>query len=854
MKEDNLPFFWPKTEIIYQKPKKVEKPKKDNCDLCGLFYGCQSPKMHYNGEGKKKILFVAEANGAQEDLQNNQLVGEAGQLLRMHLRKLKFELDEDGWKDNALACRPENNRTPTAREIALCRPRLMENIKLLKPEKIILLGKVAVQAVLGDRISITSIGKWVGQQIPDQDLQCWIFPTYHPSFLLRDRDNLVLEKLFYSHLKDAINWDHPFAIEYYEVGTRRYYEWPNEDLQYRLNKILETKPTIAFDYETTGIKPHANGHEILCISIADYDTEQSIVFPIFKDENFLELIKKILTDPEINKVAHNAKFEDCWTRFILGYRVQGWHWDTMLAAHVLDNREGICGLKFQTYINYGVIGYDSFIKPYIVSKSKNCNHFNRLKEVPLKDLLLYCAIDSKYTMKLYKRQKELMSVRLNKGYQLLFEGMLEFCDTEAIGIRVDDEYLIKQDKHLKKRLDRLTRKIEASKEVELWDKNRDKKFNINSSKMLQDLFINLLDYDLSKKTLKGNDSTDKEVLASLDTDFTRLILDYKKLFKIRGTYLAGFIRENIDGIMRPNFNLHTTRTFRSSSNAVNFQNIPRRDIEAQRICRRSIIPRLGRFLLEVDYSGLEVHIAACYNKDPVLIEYLEDETTDMHRDEAMNLFLLEEDQVTKEIRFVAKNSFVFAEFYGSYFVECAKNLWRDIDSLKLENGIPLKEHLKSNHISNYSTFEAHVANVEDMLWNEKYIVYRDWKKKIWADYQKTGNIKTLTGFRCGGLMKKNDVFSYPIQGSSFHCLLWSFIQLNQIAKKESWKSYLIGQIHDSIIVDVVPDEFEHIKKTVKRVMCEDVRNHWNWIIVPLSVSAEVTKTDGNWYDKEKIEI
>jgi DNA polymerase I-like protein with 3'-5' exonuclease and polymerase domains len=111
-----------------------------------------------------------------------------------------------------------------------------------------------------------------------------------------------------------------------------------------------------------------------------------------------------------------------------------------------------------------------------------------------------------------------------------------------------------------------------------------------------------------------------------------------------------------------------------------------------------------------------------------------------------------------------------------------------------------------------------------------------------------------TGFQCSGLMGRNDVINYPIQGAAFHCLLWAFIELDRVMQKEKWDTKLIGQIHDAIVLDVNPDELKHVLKTVNYISTIALRKAWNWIIVPLRIEAELCPVDGNWADKKGIKI
>jgi len=104
----------------------------------------------------------------------------------------------------------------------------------------------------------------------------------------------------------------------------------------------------------------------------------------------------------------------------------------------------------------------------------------------------------------------------------------------------------------------------------------------------------------------------------------------------------------------------------------------------------------------------------------------------------------------------------------------------------------------------------------------------------------------LTGFTCSGVMKKNEIFNYPIQGTAFHCLLLTFIMLDKVMREEKWDSRLIGQIHDSIVMDVHPDEKEHVESTAHRIVGEELPSKWKWINVPLEIEIDTYGVDQPW--------
>jgi hypothetical protein len=114
---------------------------------------------------------------------------------------------------------------------------------------------------------------------------------------------------------------------------------------------------------------------------------------IWRDDS-VAMFNEVMKLETIKKIAGNMKFEHVWTRRICGVEVQGWHWDTVIAAKTLDYRPGNSNVKFQAYTRLGVLGYDDSMDPYIKSQGNDPNGFNRMSEVPERELLEYCAMDS----------------------------------------------------------------------------------------------------------------------------------------------------------------------------------------------------------------------------------------------------------------------------------------------------------------------------------------------------------------------------------------------------------------------------------------------------------------------------
>jgi DNA polymerase I-like protein with 3'-5' exonuclease and polymerase domains len=193
------------------------------------------------------------------------------------------------------------------------------------------------------------------------------------------------------------------------------------------------------------------------------------------------------------------------------------------------------------------------------------------------------------------------------------------------------------------------------------------RFNPRSDHDIRTLLFTILKLTPTEFTDKNQPSVDAETLYTFKDKVPIIdsIFQIKRLSKLKGTYLGQIRAEQNDGVLRSFFNLNGVKTYRSSSSAPNGQNTPKRDKESKRIIRDLYYPRRGHFLQEVDLKGAEVSIAASVTGDKNLIKYVSDPSTDMHRDLAKGLFMVEE--VSKNLRGNAtKGPWTFAQFYGSY--------------------------------------------------------------------------------------------------------------------------------------------------------------------------------------------
>lgn len=462
-----------------------------------------------------------------------------------------------------------------------------------------------------------------------------------------------------------------------------------------------------------------------------------------------------------------------------------------------------------------------------------------------------------------------VSPNCQEGYDLLHQGAIAMAKMEYDGICIDVPYLEKAMERTQRRIARITSAMEDDEVMKAWRKAYGKSINFDAREQLADVLYSKLGYAPTRTTKGGKASVDEEALSDLGCPFVDDYLEVMKLKKAIGTNLKGLLKEVVAGKLHAFFNLHTTITYRGSSDSINFQNQPLHDPDVGELVRRAFIARPGRQLVEIDISGAEVRTGACYHHDPVMVDYILDKSKDMHRDMAMQIFSLPLKEITKLIRFHVKGKFVFAQFYGDFYISCARSLWKHAvndPECKTTSGITLKDHLAGLGVRELGeldtkidppkgTFERVLRDVEKDFWGRRFKVYASWKRKWYEDYQKKGWFSTLTGFACRGYMRRNEAVNYPIQGSAFHCILWAVIELvNKELEKRGMKSLVVGQIHDSIVADVVPSEMADFLALCHKIIVVDLRKHWPWLVVPIEVEAEAAPVGGSWADKVKVEL
>jgi len=184
---------------------RLEEIEKEilSCRRCELW---KFKKNYVPGEGnsKAKIVFVGEAPGREEDIQGRPFVGKAGKYLTDVLKKLGVERS-DVYITNVLKCRPPNNRDPNPEEIMACKPYLLKQLDIIKPDVIVCLGRFSSSTILRDfGLEFRGISRDRGRVF---EVKKWgkivrIIPTYHPAAVLRNKS---FSDSFERDLRTALN-------------------------------------------------------------------------------------------------------------------------------------------------------------------------------------------------------------------------------------------------------------------------------------------------------------------------------------------------------------------------------------------------------------------------------------------------------------------------------------------------------------------------------------------------------------------------------------------------------------------------------------------------------------------------
>ncbi len=168
---------------MFEKLEEIEEivKKCNKCELCSnrtnIVFGVGNPNAD--------VMFIGEGPGADEDAEGEPFVGKAGKLMNQAFLGLGISREKI-YIANIVKCRPPNNRTPLKEEANSCLDYLRNQVMIIKPKIIVLLGNTALKNILGEEFGITSTrGKWIERK------GIKYMPTFHPAALLRDETKKI---------------------------------------------------------------------------------------------------------------------------------------------------------------------------------------------------------------------------------------------------------------------------------------------------------------------------------------------------------------------------------------------------------------------------------------------------------------------------------------------------------------------------------------------------------------------------------------------------------------------------------------------------------------------------------------
>jgi DNA polymerase-1 len=386
-------------------------------------------------------------------------------------------------------------------------------------------------------------------------------------------------------------------------------------------------------------------------------------------------------------------------------------------------------------------------------------------------------------------------------------------DMEQQGVRVDKQGLAQYGEMLAKDI--------AVLEKEIYDLAGEE-FNINSPKQLGVILFEKLGMPCQKKTKSGY-STAADVLEKLAPDYPIVdkILNYRTMAKLKSTYadgLAVYIRE--DGRIHSKFNQTITATGRISSTEPNLQNIPIR-MELGRQIRKVFIPKDGCVLLDADYSQIELRILAHMSGDEKLIEAY-NMAEDIHRITASQVFGVPLDEVTPQQRRNAK-----AVNFGIIYGISSFGLSQDLSISKKEADSYIRQYFET-----YPSIKDYIDGLVSSAKEKGYSVTMYNRRRPIPELSSSNFMQRSFGERIA--------MNAPIQGTAADIIKLAMINVYNALKDGGYRSKLILQVHDELLVETYADEIEDVKK----IISDGMKNAAS-LRVPLEIDLQ---QGNNWFE------
>ncbi len=521
----------------------------------------------------------------------------------------------------------------------------------------------------------------------------------------------------------------------------------------------------------------------------------------------LKRLKTVFENPSVLKIGQNIKFD---LKVLKKYSIcLNSFDDTMLMSYCLHSGLHRHGLDFlsEKYLNHTPTPISSLIGSGLGKKN--------FSEVSIETATQYAAEDADITLRLWKIFRPLLSEMKVTGVYNNIELDLISClaQMELNGILVDQNSLNSLSQEFGVKIDKLESEIFALAEVE---------FNIGSPKQLGVILFEKLGFRRGKKGKAGSYATDAEVLETLSSEghkFPELILQWRKLSKLRSTYteaLQAHISEST-GRVHSRFLSSGATTGRLSSSNPNLQNIPIRTEDGRKI-REAFVASTGKKLISFDYSQIELRILA-HIADIKNLKKAFADGQDIHAQTASEVFQVPLEKLSPELRRQAK-AINFGVIYG-------------ISPFGLANNLRIPREMAKDFIEKYfQRFPGIKAYMDATI----------------AEADRKGYVETLFGRKIhtpnmnskgptAGFAKRSAI-NAPIQGTAADLIKRAMIMIPQVLKKNDLSAKMVLQVHDELLFEVPEIEVESTLVTIKEEM-ENACFPLIQLDVPLKVDAGV---------------
>ena len=495
------------------------------------------------------------------------------------------------------------------------------------------------------------------------------------------------------------------------------------------------------------------------------------------------ILINFISELDVKFISYNFK-----TLLNLGFTFKSMYMDMMIAYHLISSQTKMdVFIPITEYSNVDAKDFKTTFGKAHIETLLVGEFAGYLSKIGLGILAIYDEINH------ILHKEELYDILIQNEMPLIPVLSL----MERKGIKIDVSYFKNYSLELEKELAKIEKAIyeEAGEE-----------FNINSPKQLGDILFVKMNLPSSKKTKTGY-STDVMVLEDLESygyDIARLLLDYRKLNKLKTTYV-----DTLPNLVDSNSRIHTsfnqigTATGRLSSSEPNLQNIPVKTDDGIKI-REGFVAEEGKVLMSIDYSQVELRVLTSMSKDENLIEAYREEK-DLHDLTARRIFnLSDSDDVTREQRTIAK-IINFSIIYGKTAFGLAKEL-----------KIPVKD--ASEYIKKYF---------------EQYPRVTTFEKEVIEFGEEHGYVKTLFGRKryISGIDSKNKTIKAQaermavntvIQGTAAEVLKKVMLKVYETLKDKDDIALLL-QVHDELIFEVEESSVEKYSEILADIMKNTVK-------------------------------